>query len=359
VRYICVDALDEAADAGGAWAASIPRLLADAVGSFPPWLKLMVTTRPHDRVLPLFQAAEQCVLSGGIAEQRDDLRSYVDQQLAQRLGATGAGEVEARSRMIDAIADRSGGNFQYAEMVLAELSTGTLAASDIGKLPKSLAGLYHNRAESRFPDGAGYADARLVLGVLQAAREALSRSQLAAIIDLDRDEALLPLLRKLNCFVMWDHDIGEEGVYRIAHKSIGDWLLAPARGFDRFKGDLPAGRERLLAHCRGWTRHYEPYALRYLITHLLEGGLRAEVFALVREGFFERRRSHLDSNADFSDARDLTLALVESGDEAAILELARTDNIRQRDGIAAGLLTAPPEADNFVDRIVAGLLRMN
>ena len=53
-RYIVVDALDEAMDSGAT--TTIPQLLAGALDEFPSWLKLMVTTRPHDRVLAMFQA---------------------------------------------------------------------------------------------------------------------------------------------------------------------------------------------------------------------------------------------------------------------------------------------------------------
>jgi TIR domain/AAA ATPase domain len=358
-RYIVIDALDEAADARSDGSVSIPRLLAGALQSFPPWLKLVVTTRPHDRVLPLFQDAEQCELGEIVAAQRDDLRHFIEQRLVRPgADATVPAEVAAHGLLTDAIAARSGGNFQYAEMVLDALAAGTLAAGDIDSLPQSLAGLYYNRADAQFPDGQGFADARLVLGVLLAAREPLSRSQLAAITGLDRDGSLLPLLRKLTNFVIWDLDIGDEGVYRIAHKSISDWLIAPARGFDRFKVDLSVARERLLVHCRGWPNHFEPYALRYVIAHLLEAGMLDDALTLVRDGFFEERQRHLDTGADLGDARALTLALVGRGDEAAILDLARTDNIRQRDGIAAALLGCPPEADGFVDRVVAALLKV-
>ncbi len=358
-RYIVVDALDEAVEGVAAGAASIPRILSEALENFPPWLKLFATTRPHDRVLPLFQSAEECLLGESVAAQREDLRDYLGERLSSaKLGGELAADEALRRLTIEALADRSAGNFRYAEMVLDELSAGTLTPNEIDRLPKSLAGLYHNRAEARFPDGQGYGDARLLLGVLLAAREPLTRSQVASISGLDWDEVLLPLLRKLNCFVVWDPDTADGGVYRIAHKSIGDWLVAPPRGFDRFKVDLALGRERILAHCRRWEAHHEPYALRHVIAHLLESGFHQEALALVRDGFFDKRRTHLDSNGDLDDARGLTLSLVEDGDEAAILELAQTDNIRQRDGIAAGLLAAPPAANAFVERVVTGLLKV-
>jgi hypothetical protein len=348
-RYIVLDGLDEAAESVAAGTVSIPRLLSEWTGSFPLWLKLLATTRPYDRVLALFQTAARCELGESVAGQQEDLRHYIDAHVP-------AGAPE-RIRLIDALAERSAGNFQYAEIVVNELSGGRLAIGDIDRLPKSLAGLYYNRAEARFPDGQGFAQARLVLSVLLAAREPLTRSQLAAITGLDREDALLPILRKLNCFLIWDPDEGEEGVYRMAHKSVGEWLLAPSRGFDRFKIDIAMGRERLLAHCRNWASHRELYAARNLISHLLEAGSMEEALALVREGFFAKR-AHVDPACDLADARSLTLALVERGEAAPILELARTGNVRQRDGVAAALLTAPPAAGAFVDGLVLALLKL-
>ena len=209
---------------------------------------------------------------------------------------------------MNTIVEQSGGNFKYAEMVLDELGHGTLALDELGRLPNSLAGLYYNRAEARFPDGKGFAEARTVLAVLLAARRPLTRSQLAMITGLDRDDTLLRLLRTLICFVTWDPDVGDGGVYRVAHKSIGDWLVAPPGGFDRFKVDLGTGRELILAHCRRWADHHEVYALTYFIVHLLEAGLRTEALDVVRAGFFDKRRALVDMHRDFEDIRSLTLA---------------------------------------------------
>jgi hypothetical protein len=355
-RYIVIDALDEAMDTVGT--TSIPQLLAGALDEFPPWLKLMVTTRPHDRVLAMFQAAQRCPLDESLDAQQADVRRYIEGRFAElKLAALIGSDAAAREHAMNTIAAQSGGNFKFAEMVLDELAHGTLALDALGRLPNSLAGLYYNRADARFPDGKGYDKARSVLAVLLAARQALTRSQLAMITSLDRDE-LLHLLRSLLCFVTWDPDIGEGGVYRIAHKSIGDWLLAPPGGFDTFKADLAAGRELILAHCRKWPEHHEIYALTYLIAHLLDAGLWPEALEVIRGGFFAQRRSHSGAQRDFEDIRGLTLALVAAEQEAALVGLAQTDNIAQRDGIVAGLQSAPAAADAFVEKVVKTLLQV-
>jgi hypothetical protein len=356
-RIILVDGLDEAIDRSAAAAETIPGLLSQALANFPDWLKLIATTRPHDRVLAMFQAGEQFALGDDEAQLRD-VRKYVDWRLSgPRLAAALEGLAVPRDQLADALAERSAGNFQYVEMVLDELAAGTLAGAAIGGLPRSLAGLYYNRAEARFPDGAGFAEVRPILSVFLAARRSLSRSELARITGLDREEAL-PMLRKLGGFVTWDHEAGEEGVYRIAHKSIGDWLVAPPARFDRFKVDPARGRELLLGYCRGWRSRPDSYALLNLIPHLVESGLAAEALATVREGFFAARRGEIDPAADYDDARVLTVALVEAGDQAGIVELAKTDNIRQRDGVAAALQIAPPASEAFVAQVVNALMKV-
>ena len=62
---------------------SIPQLLAEAIDEFPPWLKLMVTTRPHDRILPIFQSAQRCHLGESLDVQQEDVRRYIGDRFAE------------------------------------------------------------------------------------------------------------------------------------------------------------------------------------------------------------------------------------------------------------------------------------
>jgi hypothetical protein len=362
-RCVIVDALDEAEDGSQM---SIPRLLSQAHKDFPPWLKLVVTTRRNDEILRLFQSAERCYIGESVPGQREDLREHIDRRFADpKLGDTVGRDEATRRRAAAAIAERSGGNFQYATMVLDELSRGNLDMGKVDHLPSSLAELYDRLADLRFPKvPPDFDSARLLLSVLLAARRPVTRSQLALITGLDRNVELAPTLEKLSCFVTWDTGVGDERFYRPAHKSISDWLIAPPSGSDRFKVDLTRGRELILAHCRKWATHYDDYALTHLIEHLLESGFAAEALAAVRGGFFGKRQAYAasrqyDRRHDLDDARALTLALVADKDSAAILELAQTDNVWQRDGVAAALQSAPPAADDFVDGVVRTLLRVS
>jgi hypothetical protein len=358
-RYILVDALDEAF--GGPETAgqiTIPQLLAQASEEFPPWLKLIATTRRDGRVLPLFQYAERCFLGEAVAAQREDVLRYLELRVAELDLGTALGLPEIDRRQAAAtIAERAAGNFQYADTVLYELRSGEFHLGELDHLPAQLGNLYYRFADRRFPILADFRVARTVLGVVLAAREPLTRAQIEAVTGLDRDETTTAL-DALSCFLTWDTGAGADRVYRPAHKSISDWLKAPPGEFDRFKVDVKPALEALLAHCKGWKVHCEPYALTHLIAHLLETNDVTEALAAIRGDLFATRHAILDPVLDLDDSRAVTGSLIATKNRDAIVSLSQTDNVWQRDGVAAALSMAPPSADAFVDGVVDALLRI-
>jgi len=358
-RYILVDALDEAV--GGpvtAGQVTIPQLLAQASEEFPPWLRLIATTRRDGRVLPLFQNAERCFLGAAVSAQRDDVLAYVQQRFAElNLDSLSGVPAPDRKQAAATIADRAAGNFQYADTVLNELRSGEFHLGDLDHLPAELGNLYYRFADRRFSNLADFRVARRVLGVLLAAREPLTRDQIVTVTGLERDETT-GALDALSCFLTWDAGVGTDRVYRLAHKSISDWLKAPPAEFDRFKVDPQPGIAALVAHCRRWPAHREPYALTHLIAHLLETGDVAGALSAINGGVFLARHTVLDPILDLDDARALTSRLIESKNRDAIVALSHTDNVWQRDGVAAALAMAPATADGFVDGVIDALLRL-
>ena len=61
---------------------------------------------------------------------------------------------------------------------------------------------------------------------------------------------------------------------------------------------------------------------------------------------------------EVEDSRNLTLALIAARDKRGILQLARTERIGQRDGVAAALQSTGPDELDFVDEVVASLLAL-
>jgi hypothetical protein len=340
---IVVDGLDEAVSLGGP--VSVPALLAEALPEFPRWLKLLVTSRPHQRVQRMFRDAETCVLDEGNDNHLRDLRAFITSRLTEpALG-------DPSDQTAEQISASASGNFQYAHSVLDALATGEIRAT--AQLPPKLEDLYYLRAQRRFPNPPDYRYARLVLSLLLAAREPLGLPTLTALTDLDPDTELAPTLEAISCFT-------ESSVNgsRIAHKSIADWLVSAAAG--EFTIDPTPGQQRLLEHCAAWPIHQEGYALKHVVAHLLDAGKVADALAAVQQGLFEQRLRQLgEPRLDAEDTRNLVASLIASDDAKGIVALAKTANLWQRDGVAAALQAAPAEKLPFIDRVVGALLAVS
>jgi len=254
-RYLLVDALDEALLWRGG-ATTILAVLAATSEQLPPWLRLVCTSRPEPAVLNGLGRLRRLPLDASSASNVGDLRRYLDERLA---GA---------SATADAVAARAGGNFLYAVEVLRAIEIGTLTADQLDQLPVGLAGLFERSFRQRFPDEAGYADARRVLEVVAAAPEPPDAPLLAAATGLDLDYALPGVLRSLGSFLP-----AREGTYALYHRSMLDWLQT---GDNPFRVSVRQGRERLADVCwaefRRGPGRMSAYALRRTLEHLAETG---------------------------------------------------------------------------------------
>ena len=89
LRYILIDALDEAASSGDA--PSVLDVLSTRLSRFPPWLGLLATTRPNPDVLRRLRGLSSRVLDAAEARNRHDVHDFVvaalrDDQLGIRCG---------------------------------------------------------------------------------------------------------------------------------------------------------------------------------------------------------------------------------------------------------------------------------
>ncbi|MBV8928816.1 MAG: toll/interleukin-1 receptor domain-containing protein [Mycobacteriaceae bacterium] len=348
---IVVDALDEAVGSE----LSIPAVLSGALARFPAWpawLKLLVTTRPQQDVQLMFPHAETCALDAENENHLSDLGTFIGARLIQA-PFTGVIEPGTRAEIAKQVALSAAGNFQYADSVLHALANDEISAAEPDWLPSNLGQLYFDRALRRFPHAADYRFARELLGVLLAAREPLTRTELAALTGLGLDTQLHDALQRVSCFTS-----STANAWGIAHKSIADWLVSARAG--RFTVDAAQGRQRVLAYCVDWAKHHEPYALKHVIAHLLEAGKVADAVAAVHQGLFDCRSEVVgEPRLDMDDSRNLTAALIALGDTEAIVGLAKTTNTWQRDGVASALQGASPDKRDFIDGVVGALLMVS
>ena len=280
-HLIVLDALDETLENE---ASELLNLVAGEFGKLPPWLGLVVTSRP--------EAPVQVQLGRfGVQHQQeddprnlDDLRAYVRAWLQAV-----ALEPAQREQALSAVVQASEGMFLYVRQLREAVNTGTVSSSqltDPARLPKGLAGLYVRWFEARFSGDQGQRDydqwQRPLLELMLAAREPLPLTLANAVLGWDtygEDNALEPLGTLCT---------QQGGTVNLFHKSLAEWLASREESGRRFHASPALGHQRLAAGLweayttwreagaqlqglAGWKQLGKPgeaYALRHIVNHL-------------------------------------------------------------------------------------------
>jgi hypothetical protein len=300
---ILIDGLDEATRDGRNELASI---IGTEWGKTPPWLRLVVTSRPHEEAInfPL-QALDPWTLSADRPENLDDIRSYLRHELPPL-----SGNGEPPSDTIERIVAKSEGLFLYVHWIRQELEEGRLSVRDLDRFPQGLGGIYATFFERYFPDVQKYATThRPVLEAVCAAHEPL---RLAYLADLFRWSAYAEAEMAKAFGSLFPVSNGR---IRPFHGSVRDWVTDKDRAGPYFVD--PADGHRRLAEA-GW-REYErdplsmgEYSLSHLPAHLAGSGDSRRLTELARDARFLRAQE-----TRFPEKPLLPLATLESALRAA------------------------------------------
>jgi WD40 repeat protein len=274
-RYLLIDALDEALMHPKR--PTIVEVLASRINRLPAWLGIVATTRSEPSVLNQLRGLPAQALKADDPRNQDDVRAF----LQRRLSEPGLrNKVEASGKMLDELATSllrsSAGNFLFVTTAIDAVEGGQLRFDDIENQPPGrLSSLYEVFFNRLFREaGLNFQAAGRVLEVVAAAREPLTRKQIAAVIGLDAENELPPLLGRLAAFVPV-----REGRYSLFHHSLFEWLTGwDAQQDQSFAGpyhvSLQDGHRRLAEW--GWSEYKRGiqnvslYCLRHLVFHLHE-----------------------------------------------------------------------------------------
>jgi WD40 repeat protein len=304
---LLIDALDEATKDGFN---ELIQVLAAEVQRTPPWLRLILTSRPEEPAVSLpLQAYEPYRLEEG-GQYVADLNRYLERTLSRHT------QEDALPGLVDRILTRSQGSFLYAKWVSLELARGRLNLDDPDAFPQGLGGIYLQFFERQFPDLQEYAARqRPVLEAMVAAREALPVDELAEILgwsNYDRDEVPESFGSLITI---------RDGRVNAFHLSALEWVDDRTRA-GRYAVLASEGNRRLAEYC--WTQVERNsallpvYALRHAVSHLLEIGRYEDAGYLLLnfEYLLQRSRAGLQNLlSDFEDAgsrvqdADLAMAL--------------------------------------------------
>ncbi|MFM8769427.1 MAG: TIR domain-containing protein [Rubrivivax sp.] len=222
---VILDGLDEATRSDGSNA--LAEVVASDWGRLPPWLRLLVSSRPEAEVQQWLAGTPTVELKGDDLEQRQDLADFVQVQL----GAAGRPLSETA---LQRIVTRSEGAFHYAVLLVEEVRQGRCDPEDPVELPAGLNQIYLQSFRRRFPDVARYRDSlRPLLALMLASSEPVPLAVLAGAMGSSASE-IRQVLAQLGAMVVIEPGLGEsDGAWdtvRASHASLRTWLIGLDEG---------------------------------------------------------------------------------------------------------------------------------
>ncbi len=216
---VILDGLDEATQPGGE--NSLAEIVAAHWGRLPPWLRLMVSSRPEAELVPWLAGTQRIEIRGDDSEQRDDLAAF----LRERLAAIGRPPSE---HTLERILDRSEGAFHYAVLLVEEVRQGRCDPDNPVDLPAGLNPFYQQTFRRRFPDIIAYrSQTRPLLELILAAPEPVPLAVLAGATKREAQDVRQDL-RELGTMIAIEPGEGETNedwdTVRLSHSSLRSWL---------------------------------------------------------------------------------------------------------------------------------------
>jgi tetratricopeptide (TPR) repeat protein len=221
-RYaLLLDGLDESDG-------TIARLLAQKADDLPRWLRIIVTSRPHDaHVRQHLESMNPRFLDVGDERNLTDIQRWIDQWLTSK-------NIEERKKSLcaSALLEASGGVFLYLIAFRDMVESDPVLLDNPEKYPRGLSSLYASYLQRHMPDAKAYKkELRPFLRLLCAARrplplalaEGLLRGKNPNLKHGALQESILPRLGSLV-------DVRDEAVSPF-HKSFTDWLQSDAGAY--------------------------------------------------------------------------------------------------------------------------------
>lgn len=239
--YIVIDALDECLTQTE-MRHSIMFLLKSKIPRFPSWLKLVVTSRNQSTIS--FHAGYMKKL---IIHPQDDrnyqdielfltTKFYRDGPLIHRVNSLFRDSSKQKTdKLIDALLNRSQGNFLFAKEMIQHWETSRITRDDPYALPNKLEDLFHSYFQRYYGGRGKFKAVRRVLELLVATFQPLTEKEIFHVLrtkepDLDEEYDFKDRIKPIEHFLTY----GENGVVTLYHQSLTEWLTGDNTGNEPF-----------------------------------------------------------------------------------------------------------------------------
>lgn len=211
---LVIDALDEAGRNDGTNA--LADLIYKHADKLPPWLGVIVTSRPEPYLEQQLCKFDSTSIEGGTEQNLEDLRDYLDDKLDQSIAAP------KRTASIDKIIKKSGGTFLYLKMIEKDK---TLDLSKPETLPEGIDEIFTRDFRRYFPNPQVYGrETEPFLRLMAAAPGPLPVDLGRALLGWSSRDMTTRVTQPLGSLLQ-----EKNGGLVFFHKSISDWLQDPKR----------------------------------------------------------------------------------------------------------------------------------
>jgi hypothetical protein len=283
-RLILIDSLDEAVTFGDR--DNLITLLA-GLDDLPTWVRLLVTSRPEDRVLVEFEPLEPHRIEEMSEKNLSDIREYVEGRLEWPAlqGQLSNAALELPT-LIDEITRLSSGNFLYTKLLLNDIEAGRQPLDDLSALPRSIDEIYLAFLR-RFKPQEWRDQYQPILGTLTVTQEPVTEDELANFTKI-RPRILRQDLGIIRQFLDVLESAEGNTVYAIFHQSLRDYLLNKKRN-KYFWCDAHEQHDLIINYYRDSKESWDQVALegvdqygrKHLAQHLVKADRAEELHELL------------------------------------------------------------------------------
>ena len=230
--FVVVDALDECLTQGET-GHSIVFLLNNKIHRFPPWLKVVMTSRNESYASLHSSKVKKITIDPDDSRNLKDLEIFVTKRLFQEGPLLqritwwfGDDSVKSITKLATQVLSTSQGNFLFVTELLKDWENSRQEFRNAYVLPKTLCDLYHSYFERLYLRKGSFRPVRHILELLVSAFEPLTQNQMFDLLKV-RENSLdeydfKDRLRELGHFLK----IGKDNTLTLYHLSLTEWLTS-------------------------------------------------------------------------------------------------------------------------------------
>ena len=254
---VIIDALDEISDISEK--KDLMTILSDSSRYLPDWFKIIVTSRPDNKLEYLLQDTTIITIDTASTENIRDIRDYIENYISKN-------NLLISDEEKDKLIQESNGNFLYIHFALLDILENGLCNYDNKQYPKGLNGIYARTINRKFKNIEEY-EIQIVpiFEVLCATKAPISLKELSKVVK-ESKRILLSKIQRISIFLR-----KEENTICLYHKSLAEWLISWEKS-EEYYIDNRNGEKKILAWLKDSDNDFvsSNYCMRYGINHLIE-----------------------------------------------------------------------------------------